>query len=238
MLSHLLFDILAYFVAIALAVYFRRRGAARFPSPVPAGLNVPYYFLLTNGVIIGSVLFGTLNVILSGHGPAIGKSILGAIVGGIITIEIFKKVKSIHGSTGAALVPGLALGIFVGRWGCFLAGLTDLTHGVPSGALPGYDFGDGVPRHPVQLYEGFAMLGFFFVASAGLLRGSEAWWRRGFYYFAIFYGVQRFAWEFLKPYAELFAGLNVFHLVCLGLIAYGVFMLGRSRETRHASQVT
>jgi prolipoprotein diacylglyceryltransferase len=50
----------------------------------------------------------------------------------------------------------------IGRVGCFLAGLEDGTFGNPS-ALPwAIDFGDGVPRHPTQLYE---------ILFAGLL-----WW--------------------------------------------------------------
>ncbi len=238
MTTHLLFDVLAYALAIALAVVFRRRGARRFASPLPARLNALYYFVLTNGVIAGSLSFGTLNLYLAGQGPGLGKSILGAIVGGVLAVEAFKAVQGIRGSTGASLVPGLALGIVVGRLGCFAAGMDDFTYGVPSGVVPGHDFGDGVPRHAVQLYEAFAMLAFFVVAGVGLWREREAWWRSGFYFFAIFYGAQRFAWEFLKPYPDLLAGLNVFHYLCLGLIAYGAVMLGRARISRHAGHLT
>ena len=56
----------------------------------------------------------------------------------------------------------------VGRWGCFLSGLEDQTHGTPT-ALPwGHDFGDGMLRHPVQLYESFAM-GLFLVVALVLI---------------------------------------------------------------------
>ena len=47
----------------------------------------------------------------------------------------------------------IAVGLAIGRVGCFLAGLHDDTYGLPT-ALPwGVDFGDGTPRHPTQLYE-------------------------------------------------------------------------------------
>ena len=36
---------------------------------------------------------------------------------------------------------------------CFLAGLHDDTYGLPTAAPWGMDFGDGIPRHPTQLYE-------------------------------------------------------------------------------------
>lgn len=45
--------------------------------------------------------------------------------------------------------------------------------------------------------------------------------RRGFYALCIWYGVQRFAWEFLKPYPPMFGPFNVFHILCAGLIVYG-----------------
>lgn len=234
---HLLFDLFAYTAGLITMLYFRRRGRARHPSPVPAGLNGFYFFVLTNGVIIGSVGLGTYNVMAAGLGPALGKSILGALVGGIIAVEMFKRYHDIRGSTAAALVPGLALGIFIGRWGCFVAGMSDFTYGVPSGALPGVDFGDGIARHPVQLYEAFTMLIFGTLAAVALYRERGNWWRHGFYYFAIVYGLQRFVWEFFKPYPTLALGLNIFQFLCLALVGYGVFMLRHSRESADARQV-
>jgi prolipoprotein diacylglyceryltransferase len=234
---HLLFDLLAYALGLACAVFFRRRGRADGPPPIPPRLNAPYFFVLTNGVIVGSLVFGTLNIWMAGIGPAIGKSILGAIVGGIVAVEMFKRYHGIRGSTGAAFVPGLALAIFVGRWGCFFAGIEDFTHGVPSGSLPGVDFGDGIARHPVQLYEGFTMAALFIVAAHGLLTRRQNWWRNGFYYFAIVYGGQRFLWEFIKPYPRLPFGINMFQVLCLALIAYGIFMLREQWESADANRI-
>lgn len=234
---HLVFDLLAYGLAFTCAFHFRSFGDRSGLSAVPVQLKPMYFFVLTNGVIFGSLILGSANVWLAGAGPAIGKSILGAIVGGIIAVELFKRHNNIRGSTGAALVPALALGIFVGRWGCFLAGLEDFTYGIPSGLLPGIDFGDGIDRHPVQLYEGFTMAGFFVVAALGLHARRQNWWRNGFYYFAIVYGVQRFLWEFLKPYPRLPFGLNIFQLFCLGLIIYGVVMLREQQENADAGQI-
>ena len=56
-------------------------------------------------------------------------------------------------ATGDLLALPLVLGIAIGRIGCFLSGLEDQSYGVAT-ALPwGVDFGDGVARHPTQLYE-------------------------------------------------------------------------------------
>ena len=82
-----------------------------------------------------------------------GKTIVGGLVGGLIAVEWIKRRFGVMVATGDLLVTPLVLGIFVGRIGCFLSGLADRTYGVAT-ALPwGVDFGDGVARHPTQLYE-------------------------------------------------------------------------------------
>ena len=34
------------------------------------------------------------------------------------------------------------------------------------------------------------------------------------------YAAQRFLWEFIKPYGTVIGPFNLFHLICLGLLAY------------------
>ena len=46
----------------------------------------------------------------------------------------------------------------------------------------------------------------------------------------IFYACQRFAWEFLKPYPTVVGPLNVFHLLSVGLIAYGIIWWRRNHS--------
>jgi hypothetical protein len=40
-----------------------------------------------------------------------------------------------------------------------------------------------------------------------------------------FYGAQRFAWEFLKPYGTLIGPFTLFHLLSAALVAYAAFMV-------------
>jgi prolipoprotein diacylglyceryltransferase len=54
------------------------------------------------------------------------------------------------------------------------------------------------------------------------------WQKSGFYVFILFYVSQRFFLEFLKPYPELLAGINLFQWLCLLLMLYGGVMLWRS----------
>lgn len=151
-----------------------------------------------------------------------GRSIEGAIAGAILAIEGLKWAAGIRGSTGVRFAAPLAAAIVVGRIGCFLAGLDDMTYGTAT-ALPwGVDFGDGVLRHPVQLYESATMALFLVVFLPLLLRGRPLALRGGFYLFIGVYAGQRFLWEFLKPYGTVLGPFNVFHLLSLALVVYAV----------------
>src|SRR5258708_616262 len=56
-------------------------------------------------------------------------------------------------SSGDGFAIPVAVGIGIGRIGCVLAGLDDPTHGLPTSLPWAVDYGDGIPRHPAQLYE-------------------------------------------------------------------------------------
>jgi prolipoprotein diacylglyceryltransferase len=47
----------------------------------------------------------------------------------------------------------------------------------------------------------------------------------GFYLVLAFYGLQRFVWEFLKPYAPIVGPLTLFHLLSLVILFYAAVML-------------
>ena len=189
-----------------------------------AGLG--YALALVTGAAIGGFGAGSLNLWLSGE-PGIGRSIVGALAGAIAAIEIFKAHSGIRGSTGLIFVPAFATSVTVGRWGCFLSGLDDQTYGTPT-ALPwGHDFGDGMLRHPVPLYESFAMLAFLVAALVLIGRRQPFFMRNGFYLLVLFYGAQRFVWEFLKPYGTVLGPFNLFHLICAGLVIYSLAMMRR-----------
>jgi len=111
-----------------------------------------------------------------------------------------------------------------------LAGLPDQTFGVPTSLPWAVDLGDGIGRHPVQIYESLAMAAFF-VTYVLALRVRAVWaMRHGFYWMAIVYGAQRFVWEFFKPYPTLIGPFNHFHLMCAALVFYGAAMIARDRR--------
>jgi prolipoprotein diacylglyceryltransferase len=59
--------------------------------------------------------------------------------------------------------------------------------------------------------------------------------RSGFHLLVGFYAVQRFFWEFLKPYAKVLGPFDMFHFLMLGLFAYSLWMLwGEQRRHEQA----
>lgn len=224
---HRVFDTLAWAGGLAMGwgVSRWRLKAAQAAFP-----REPMYLIsLAIGALLGAYAAGS-----AVGGPLVwsaGHSIVGALAGAIVAIELYKHVKGVKGSTGGLFVAPFAFGVVIGRWGCLLAGLPDATFGNPS-ALPwAVDLGDGVGRHPVQVYESAALLIFLVVYMIGLALRAPWAVHRGFYFLVIWYGAQRFCWEFLKPYPTLLGPLNLFHFICLAIILYGVVWLARSRTS-------
>ncbi|UWU69024.1 prolipoprotein diacylglyceryl transferase [Bradyrhizobium sp. NC92] len=224
---HTLFDILAWLAAAA-AVYWLSRRGLQFPAQ---SFALPYVAALVFGAGLGAYLFGSANLWLSGQN-GIARSVEGALAGGIVAVELYKWSAGITVRTGARFALPLALGIAIGRIGCYLAGLDDFTYGTPT-ALPfGHDFGDGVRRHPVQLYETAAMALFALVYTLAVLNQNAFAITNGFYLVLAYYGAQRFLWEFLKPYGTLVGPLTLFHLLSLSILLYAAFMLATAPKAR------
>jgi len=226
MLIHLIFDLLAYAVGTLLAVKVFKSKTQLIENE---NVRYAYYTTVIVGAFFGAFIVGSINTYISVESESliIGKSILGAIMGGTIAVETFKKIMNIKGSTGAYLVPSLAIGIAIGRVGCFLSGLQDYTYGIATDSFLGYDFGDGITRHPVQLYESAVMALFFIYVLYVYFKNRFYFEKYIFYQFILLYAIQRFIWEFLKPYETIALGLNVFQFFCLGLIIYSLYHLRR-----------
>ena len=222
--QHAAFDVAAWLAALGITwLMFNWRFRQRiesFSQRVGAG----YFVALTSGGLVGAYGFGTLNTLLSGQ-TGVGRSILGGLLGAILFIELYKRHKDIRGSTGAILAIPFCVAIAIGRIGCFLAGLDDYTYGIATTVPWGIDFGDAVSRHPVQLYEALTMGITALVLLTAFWRGSRPVMANAFYVTMFVYAAQRFAWEFLKPYATVIGPLNLFHLLCITLLVYSVLMV-------------
>ena len=209
------------------AIVFRWRLEQSDGASV-AAFSSGYAIALVVGAALGGYGFGTLNLVLTDV-PGIGRSILGALAGTIAAVELYKALRGISGSTGLVFVAGFSTTVMIGRIGCLLSGVEDQTYGIATNVPWAWDFGDGVARHPVPLYESASMAAFLIFALVSFANRAPFFMKNGFYLLVGFYGAQRFAWEFFKPYGTVIGPLNVFHLVCLGLIAYAFTMIMRKR---------
>lgn len=225
---HLAFDALAWAVGMAVGVALYRWRLKKVTAEVANVADGGYFACLAVGAIVGAYLAGTFTFV--GQAVfALAHSVAGALVGAIAGVELYKLARGIRMSTGIVFAGPFAAGVAVGRWGCLFAGLPDQTFGTPTTLPWAVNLGDGIARHPVQVYESLAMA-LFLAAFIWGLRNRQAWAiSHGFYWLAIAYGAQRFLWEFLKPYPTLIGPLNHFHLICLGLVIYGTFMIRRSK---------
>ncbi|HKX09938.1 MAG TPA: prolipoprotein diacylglyceryl transferase family protein [Stellaceae bacterium] len=227
MIIHSLFDVLALLAALAV---FRWVPVAAPAAPAQPWQSHPLYLpVVSLGATIGAYLMGSANLWLTGV-DGLGRSIEGALAGGILGIEVLKACTGVRGSTGLRFVAPLAAAIAIGRIGCFLAGLDDMTYGTPTSLPWGVDFGDGVARHPVQLYESAAMAIFFVWFLRAARRHDAFVLRAGFYLFIGVYAAQRFLWEFLKPYGTVLGPFNLFHLLSAALVVYAVVFARREMQ--------
>lgn len=226
--AHYAGDLLAWLAAFAGGRWFYRHRPAGVVAL--ARQTAPGYFVaLALGGALGAWLLGSLNTLRDTR-PVLSHSVAGALAGAIVAVELWKWRRGVRGSTGGPFVIPLSLGIIVGRWGCLFAGLADQTYGVPTTLPWGVDLGDGVPRHPVQLYESLAMAAFLAIYWHALVRRREWVQRHGFHIFVLAYAVQRFTWEFLKPYPVLVGRLNIFHFAMIGLCLYALFWIASARR--------
>ncbi|HFC04853.1 MAG TPA: diacylglyceryl transferase [Rhizobiales bacterium] len=225
-LIHTAFDLAAAFASLLMTLFVYHWRMEEVAARIEKS-GVGYIVALILGAVVGGFGFGTANLWLSGV-DGFGRSILGAFFGAVVFVEVFKYWRGVEGTTGLIFVPAFATSVMIGRWGCFYSGLQDQTYGIASNLPWAVDMGDGVLRHPVQIYESLAMAIFLLAALVLLARRQRFFMANGFYLLAIWYGSQRFVWEFLKPYGKVIGPFNIFHFVCIGLIFYDLWMILRA----------
>jgi len=231
---HLVFETLAYAVAFQIYLLLRRRGG----DAIDAHRRWWVIAAAAMGALAGSkLLFWFENPRLTfehlGDPEFLigGKTIVGALIGGLLAVEWTKKRLGITRRTGDLFALPLCVGIAIGRIGCFLTGVEDHTAGVATSLAWGVNFGDGVSRHPTQLYEIVFVLLLAFVI-ARIARGP---YREGdlFKTFMVGYFGFRFAVDFLKPDVRVFLGLSSIQWACAAML---VFYAGDVLRWAHGSQ--
>lgn len=154
-----------------------------------------------------------------------GKTILGGMLGGYFGVELTKWTLDLKVKTGDSFVVPVAASVAVGRLGCFVAGCC---YGAPTSLPWGVDFGDGVPRHPTQLYEA----AFHALMAVGLhrLREEGRYPRQLMKLYILSYLVYRFLTEFIRPEPRLFEGLTGYQLIALAMFPLFVYLWRRDER--------
>jgi len=204
------------------------------------GALAPGNFGVLVGLLIGAALGNKLVFLIERPDIALslwrtrslawpGQSIVGGLLGGLIGVELAKQLTGQTRSTGDAMVLPIAIGLAIGRVGCFLAGLHDDTYGLPTSMPWGVDFGDGTPRHPTQLYEIAVVL----PLGLALHRARFATPGLAFKLFLSAYLLWRLLVEFLKPVPVAWPlGLSGIQWTCLvALAVYLPLTLRAARRT-------
>lgn len=237
--AHLVFETLAYTIGFAVYRHMRNRRG----DPIDDSTRWTVIAAAAVGAAIGSkVLFWLeepgLTLAWVRTDPAMlmgGKTIVGGLLGGTIAVELAKRVAGERRSTGDLFVIPLCIGIAVGRIGCFVSGLADHTYGTPTSLPWAVDFGDGIPRHPTQIYEIVSVL----VLAVVLQKLSRRPLANGdlFKIFMLAYLAFRVAVDAAKP-AELFAGLSSIQWAAVIAIAcYARYVPAMLRTSRAARMV-
>ncbi|MBQ3298357.1 MAG: prolipoprotein diacylglyceryl transferase [Bacilli bacterium] len=157
-----------------------------------------------------------------------GKSIVGGLIGGYIGVIIAKKILNIKGKRfGNQIAPAIALGMAIGRIGCFLTGCC---FGIKTSLPIGVNFGDGINRIPTQLIEmAFCLLlfGFLFYkqkAKKELQPGIL------FYDLILYYFIFRFFIEFIRGTEKNILCFSIYQIISILGIIYIVLKMKKEKD--------
>lgn len=221
---HTIFEVAAFFVGFRYYLFLRKKSGDNIPE-----LNRTWIIVgAAAGALIGSRVVGAFedpswlhhlslkNIFIAFN----SKTIVGGLFGGILGVELTKKMLGEKQRSGDLFVFPILLALFIGRIGCLLTALQDHTAGGPTTLPWGIDYGDGIYRNPLPLYEMLFLAITFFVLWIVDKRKTLAPGAL-FKIMMVAYFLYRFANEFGKGDYIYFAHLTAIQIVCcIGLLYY------------------
>jgi len=225
---HEITEFAGIFIAFRYMLYLKRKQGDSIGSESRLWVIIG----ATVGAIFGSRLLGALeNIPEWRHAASFwlylysNKTIVGGLLGGLLGVEITKKIIGVRSRTGDLFVFPLLLAMIVGRIGCFSMGIYEMTYGNPSSLSWAMDLGDGIRRHPVALYE----IAFLILLWAALTTARRRLPLRDGSLFIIFlssYLLFRFLLDFIKPGWHYFLNLGSIQVACIaGMLYYCRYLL-------------
>ena len=201
--------------SILTAVWLSRRNQQNL------GLTTPQKWGIRYGAFVGSMIGAKLPFLVTNPQGLMnlsawtetGKTIVFGLAFGYLGVELAKYILNVKVKTGDSFAVPVSAGIAIGRWSCFVGGCC---YGKPTNLPWGVNFGDGVMRHPTQIYE------FMFHLLAAM---TLAWlYRLGKFrgqlikLYILSYLCYRFLTEFLRPEPVVAGGLTFYQWSTLALL--------------------
>jgi prolipoprotein diacylglyceryltransferase len=221
---------------ILLAIVASALLSRRYPSRLSTRDRLLVGFGAFTGAMIGAKLPFVLSdwegLVSGGAWFSSGKTILAGLVGGYLGVELAKMAGGIQAKTGDGFAVPVAVAVAIGRLGCFCAGCC---YGAPTVQSWGLDFGDGIRRHPAQLYE-FG----FHLAAAVLL---ELLYRRRLLQgqliklYIMLYLVFRFVSEVWRPEARFWLDLTLYQWAALLLLPIFALLWVRDEKAKREGRL-
>lgn len=148
---------------------------------------------------------------------ATGKTIVGALLGGYLGVEVAKEVVGYRAPTGDLFALTAPVGIVLGRIGCLLHGCCLGQECAPGWwTLTDREGHSRWPAVPVEIGFNLIMAGSFLIMRrARLLPGQH------FHVYLMAYGAFRFAHEFARDTPRILLGLSGYQIAALGCVALG-----------------
>jgi len=231
---HLIFETLAFVIGFRYFLFLRKRSGDTYSDIKRINILIAG----AAGALIGSRLLAILeapSLFLDSPYPILfllsNKTIVGALLGGLLCIEIVKKWMKISYSSGDLMTYPLILAMFIGRIGCFTAGIRETTYGRATDFFMAMDLGDGILRHPLVLYE---MIYLVLLTLAFRITERYYTFRDGyrFQFFLISYLIFRLWAESLKDKQDYILGLGAIQIACcIGLLYYFPTIIAVFRTT-------
>jgi len=149
---------------------------------------------------------------------ATGKSILGGLLGGYLTVETVKRILGYKGVTGdwfALIVP---VGIFLGRVGCWTSGCCA---GIPcSPSWFTMNDASGQARWPAVPFE--MLFNIVAIVAVLWLRRTHRLEGQHFHLYLIAYGTFRFFHEFVREEPRILFAFTGYQIAALSVLALGM----------------
>ncbi|MEP2280280.1 prolipoprotein diacylglyceryl transferase family protein [Maribacter sp.] len=218
---HLILEYLAFFVGFRYYVFLRKKSTDVISSNNRLSIII--------GAVFGALFLSRLVAFFENPVAHIqegwlynlnNKTIMGGLFGGLLGVELVKKIIGEKHSSGDLFTLPIILGIIIGRVGCFLAGIKEFTFGKETTFFTGIDLGDGLLRHPIALYEVVFLIILFVIIRR--LQKSKIEHRNGDFFklFMVSYFSLRFCIEFLKPNSFYCLGISSIQILCLICFVY------------------